>query len=100
MNTQAQWRRFAPLPATTMPRRRRGGRRAMTLTPRFVSNLRFLVASLAANGQFKEAHEVGRTLLRMNPTFSAAQFAAGHAFKAADKRRLFGEHLVLAGLPE
>jgi hypothetical protein len=34
------------------------------------------------------------------PTFNAATFAAGHAFKDADKRRLFGEHLVLAGLPE
>ena len=30
----------------------------------------------------------------------AAKFAAGHAFKDADKRRLFGEYLVLAGLPE
>jgi hypothetical protein len=38
-------------------------------------------------------------LLRVNPAFSAAKFAAGHAFKDADKRRLFGEHLVLAGLP-
>ena len=76
------------------------GRRAMTLNPRFVGNLRFLAASLAASGQFKEAHEVGRALLRVDPAFSAAKFAAGHAFKDADKRRLFGEHLVLAGLPE
>ena len=76
------------------------GRRAMTLNPRFVGNLRFLAASLAASGQFKEAHEVGCALLRVNPSFSAAKFAAGHAFKDADKRRLFGEHLVLAGLPE
>ncbi len=76
------------------------GRRAMTLNPRFVGNLRFLAASLAASGQFKEAREVSRALLRVNPSFSAATFAAGHAFKDADKRRLFGEHLVLAGLPE
>jgi hypothetical protein len=48
----------------------------------------------------REAHDVGRALLRVNPAFSAATFAAGHAFKDADKRRLFGEHLVLAGLPE
>jgi adenylate cyclase len=76
------------------------GRRAMALNPRFVGNLRFLAASLAASGQFKEAHEVGRALMRVNPAFSAAKFAAGHAFKDADKRRLFGEHLMLAGLPE
>jgi hypothetical protein len=48
----------------------------------------------------REAHDVGRALLRVNPSFSARQFAAGHAFKDADKWRLFGEHLVLAGLPE
>jgi hypothetical protein len=34
------------------------------------------------------------------PAFGAAKFAAGHAFKDGDKRRLFGEHLVLAGLPK
>jgi adenylate cyclase len=36
----------------------------------------------------------------VNPTFSARKFAAGHASKDADKRWLFSEHLVLAGLPE
>jgi hypothetical protein len=72
----------------------------MALNPRFVGNLRFLAASLAASGQFKEAREVGRHLLGLNPAFSSAKFAGGHAFKDAEKRRLFGDHLVLAGLPE
>jgi adenylate cyclase len=76
------------------------GRRAMALNPRFVGNLRFLAASLAASGQFKEAREVGRHLLGLNPAFSARTFAGGHAFKDPEKRRLFGDHLVLAGLPE
>ena len=49
------------------------GRRAMTLNPRFVGNLRFLAASLAASGQFKEAHEVGRALLRVNPSVQRRQ---------------------------
>jgi len=31
---------------------------------------------------------------------SARPFAEGHAFKYPGQRRLFGEHLVLAGLPE
>jgi hypothetical protein len=31
---------------------------------------------------------------------SARRFAEDHALKDAEKRRLFGEHLVLAGLPE
>ena len=74
------------------------GRRAMRLNPRFVGNLRFLAASLAASGQIEEAREVGQVLLRRNPTFSARTFAAGHAFKDPGQRRLFGEHL--AGLPE
>jgi hypothetical protein len=31
---------------------------------------------------------------------SARRFAEGHALKDPEKRRLFGDHLVLAGLPE
>jgi adenylate cyclase len=76
------------------------GRRAMALNPRFVGNMRFLAASLAASGQISEAHQVGQDLLRLNPKFSARTFAEGHAFKDPEQRRLFGDHLVLAGLPE
>jgi len=76
------------------------GRRSMTHNPRFVGNIRFLAASLAASGQIKEAHQVARDLLRLNPKFSARHFAEGHAFKDPDKRRLFSEHLMQAGLPE
>ena len=72
----------------------------MALNPRFVGNMRFLAASLAANGQIEEARQVGHDLLRAQPRFSARRFAEGHAFKDPGKRRLFGEHLVLAGLPE
>ncbi len=76
------------------------GRRAMAANPRFVGNLRFLAASLAANGQGEEARAVGRMLLQLNPNFRVRPFAEGHAFKDPDQRRLFGEHLVMAGLPE
>ncbi|HEX9558808.1 MAG TPA: adenylate/guanylate cyclase domain-containing protein [Reyranella sp.] len=76
------------------------GRRSMALNPRFVGNIRFLAASLAASGQIDEARQVGQDLLRLNPKFSARRFAEGHAFKDPDKRRLFGEHLIKAGLPE
>jgi adenylate cyclase len=75
-------------------------RRSAALNPRFTANLRFLAASLAASGQIEEARKAGVDLLRVHPKFSARRFAEGHAFKDADKRRLFGEHLVLAGLPE
>lgn len=76
------------------------GRRSMATNPRFVGNLRFLAASLAANGQLEEARAVGRMLLQLNPRFRARAFAEGHAFKDPAQRRLFGDHLVLAGLPE
>jgi adenylate cyclase len=76
------------------------GRKSMALNPRFVGNMRFLAASLAASGQFREARQVGQDLLRLNPGFSARKFAAGHAFKDPEMRLRFGDHLVLAGLPE
>jgi adenylate cyclase len=72
----------------------------MTHNPRFVGNLRFLAASLAASGQIEEAHQVARGLLRLNPKFSARHFAEGHAFRDPAQRRLFSEHLIQAGLPE
>lgn len=75
------------------------GRRSMAANPRFVGNLRFLAASLAASGQLAEAREVGEALLRLNPRFRARSFAEGHAFKDPDRRRLFGDHLAMAGLP-
>lgn len=76
------------------------GRKSMAANPRFVGNLRFLAASLAASGQFREARQASQDLLRLTPRFSARKFAAGHAFKDAEMRLRFADHLVLAGLPE
>ena len=75
-------------------------RRSAALNSRFTANLRFLAASLAASGKADEAREAAETLLRIHPGFSARRFAQDHAFKDPEKRRLFGDHLVLAGLPE
>lgn len=76
------------------------GRRSMAANPRFVGNLRFLAASLAAGGQIEEAREIGQAVMRLNPTFRARPFAEGHAFRDPGQRRLLGEHLLMAGLPE
>ncbi len=76
------------------------GRRSVAANPRFVGNMRFLAASLAANGQLEEARAVGQTLLQLNPNFRVRAFAEGHAFKDPGQRRLFGDHLVMAGLTE
>ena len=75
-------------------------RRSMTANPRFVGNLRFLAASLAASGRRSEARAVADALLALNPTFHARAFAERHAFKDPEQRRQFGKHLVMAGLPE
>jgi adenylate cyclase len=76
------------------------GRRSVAANPRFVGNMRFLAASLAASGQLEEARAVGQALLQLNPNFRVRAFAEGHAFKDPGQRRLFGDHLVMAGLPE
>lgn len=78
----------------------RWARRSAALNPRFTANLRFLAAGLAASGMAEEAHAAAETLLRFEPKFSARRFADGHAFKDPEMRRRFGDHLVLAGLPE
>jgi adenylate cyclase len=77
----------------------RWARRSDAFNPRFTANLRFLAASLAACGESEAARDTAQALLRIDPNFSAGRFVAGHAFKDPEKRRLFGEHLVKAGLP-
>jgi adenylate cyclase len=75
-------------------------RKSMALNPRFTANLRFLAASLAAQGKIDEARQAGRDLLGVDPKFSVSRFVETHAFKDPAKRRLFGDHLIQAGLPE
>lgn len=74
-------------------------RRSAALNPRFAPNLRFLAASLAASGQRDEARQISRDHMLVDPKFRVGPFAEGYAFKDPAKRRQFGEHLVLAGLP-
>ncbi len=74
-------------------------RKSMALNPRFTANLRFLAAALAAQGKLDEAHQAAHELLKVDRGFSAAAFEKSHAFKDPAKRRLFADHLVMAGLP-
>ena len=78
----------------------RWARRSAALNPHFGGNRRLLAASLAAAGEIDEARQAGLELLRVDPKFSATRFAESYAFKVPAKRRLFGQHLVKAGLPE
>jgi adenylate cyclase len=75
-------------------------RKSAALNPHFTANLRFLAAGLAASGQIDEARQISADLLRVHPQFSARRFAEGHALRDPAKRQLFGDHLILAGLPE
>jgi adenylate cyclase len=75
-------------------------RKSAALNPHFTANLRFLAAGLAASGKIDEARQVSADLLRVHPKFNSRRFAEAHALRDPDQRRLFGDHLVLAGLPE
>jgi adenylate cyclase len=74
-------------------------RRSAAINPHFLGSMRILIASLAAVGKVEEARQATDELLRFDPKFSAMHFAQGYAFKDPAKRRLFGEHLVKAGVP-
>ena len=76
------------------------GRKAMAQNPSFTANLRFLAASLAAAGRQREAREVGRALLAIEPGFRVRRFCDAYAYKDPARRAAFGEHLRLAGLPD
>ena len=76
------------------------GRKAMSQNPNFTANLRFLAASLAAEGCFAEARAVGRALLAAEPDFHVVPFCENYAYKAAARRVAFANHLKSAGLPD
>src|ERR1700750_1315583 len=45
------------------------GARAVRDAPRYTAGLRYMIASLVANGQLPAAREMGRELLNMQPEF-------------------------------
>jgi adenylate cyclase len=63
------------------------------------SNLRSLIASLAALGEMEEARSVAQRLLQLAPTFRLTTFRARTPLRD-DVRDLFAERLKLAGVPE
>jgi adenylate cyclase len=75
-------------------------RKSHALNPRFTANIRFLVAGLAATGRTEEARKAAAELLKVDPKFSTMEFVRNHAFRDPAQRQLFGEHLMLAGVPK
>jgi adenylate cyclase len=75
------------------------GTKVMAAAPQFVANLRLLAASLVAAGSVDQAREVGAALLRVDPAFSVEKFCSWYPIKQPDRRALFGDRLIEAGLP-
>jgi adenylate cyclase len=76
------------------------GRRSHAENPAYTANLRFLAASLAADGQLTEAIRIGESLRRLEPGFAARKFIDTYAYRDERFRTKLLEHLLVAGLPE
>jgi tetratricopeptide (TPR) repeat protein len=76
------------------------GRRSLASNPSYTANLRFLAASLAAEGQIEEARRVSSSLLRLEPKFCVNQFIDSYAYRDQRFRERLARHLLLAGLPQ
>ena len=74
-------------------------RRSYAENPTYTANLRFLAASLAANGQLKDARGVGESLCRPDPHFQVRNFLQTYAVQNEQLKARLGEHLLAAGLP-
>ena len=75
------------------------GRKTMISAPRYVANLRLLIASLSALGRIEEARSVAAIMLEINPTFRVEAFVNWYPIKGAERRALLAERLLAAGLP-
>ncbi|MCC6467014.1 MAG: adenylate/guanylate cyclase domain-containing protein [Alphaproteobacteria bacterium] len=77
------------------------GRMSASENPLYTSNLRLLVAALAALDRMDEAREVAQTLLRQEPTFTVADYEKTRApFRDPEVRERVFAHLRKAGLPD
>jgi len=76
------------------------GRRSYAENRLYAANLRFLAASLAANGEVEEAKRVGVTLRELVPSFTVQRFIETYAYRDERFRSMLARHLLLAGLPE
>ena len=75
------------------------GRKVMATAPRYVANLRLLIASLVAAGRIEEAREIGAALLNVDPRFSVEKFCSWYPLKQPERRAILAERFIKAGLP-
>jgi adenylate cyclase len=75
------------------------GRKSAALNPRLCSNLRWLIASLAATGQIDEARHFARAIVDINPNFTLSAYAKWCPLIPELRAKLI-ERLRKAGLKE
>jgi adenylate cyclase len=75
------------------------GMKVMAAAPQYVANLRLLAASLVAAGSVDQAREVGAAHMSVDPAFSVEKFCSWYPIKQPERRALFAERLIEAGLP-
>jgi signal transduction histidine kinase/TolB-like protein/Flp pilus assembly protein TadD len=78
----------------------RAGRRARSLHPGLSSAYKSLLAALGHLGASREATEVRKALLQLEPGFSVASAIARSALLRPEDRERYAEGLRLAGIPE
>jgi adenylate cyclase len=76
------------------------GRLALGENPSYISSMKVLIAALSALRQDKEARQVARQLLALDPEFRLSEFESTlQPFRPAEIKRRYIEDLARAGLP-
>jgi TolB-like protein/Tfp pilus assembly protein PilF len=76
------------------------GQRSLASNVNYTSNLRMTAAALAGLGRIEEAKPLVRAVMELEPHFSVSSFIVHQAFDDEGQRNLYGQRLVLAGLPK
>jgi len=76
------------------------GLRSWERNTNYSSNLRITIAALSAAGKVDKARELAQQLLRIQPALSARATAFTSGYHVPDRRQLYAQHLIAAGIPE
>ncbi|GAC1343446.1 MAG: winged helix-turn-helix domain-containing tetratricopeptide repeat protein [Acetobacteraceae bacterium] len=77
----------------------RWGTASIAENPRYLSNLRYTIASLVALGETAQARLLARDVLRLEPDLRVSSIVARHPYRDLARREAYGRRLVEAGLP-
>jgi DNA-binding SARP family transcriptional activator/TolB-like protein len=74
------------------------GMRSYQANPRYTSNSRYLIASLVAVGRLRDAEEISRSVMEIEPQFRVMPLLDRHPFKDRFQRAALAERLIQSGL--